>query len=49
MTTVDKQTEYGSEVDPAAAQTDLPNLHPEGAEEPDSDQLVVSEWPESVG
>ncbi len=46
---VDKQTEDGLEFAPAAAQTDLPDLHPEGAEEPDSGELVVSEWPESVG
>ncbi len=46
---VDDQADDDGESATADAVTNLPNLHPEGTEEPDSEELIVSEWPESVG
>lgn len=46
---VDDQADGDGESATADAVTNLPNLHPEGTEEPDSEELIVSEWPESVG
>ncbi len=46
---VDDQADDDGESATADAVANLPNLHPEGTEEPDSEELIVSEWPESVG
>ncbi len=46
---VDEQMDGADEVESSAEATSLPKLHPEGEDEPESEALVVSEWPESVG